>query len=285
MAAPRLGLTTRIFLASAGTVALVLVVALAVTSRSAQSAAEKSISSRLVAAQERVRTLIRTERADLASRLRVYAGIADYRSRFETPTDSGDYLDYAETAAEELDAHWVQVISREGVRLAKSDEPAAERVSLVESPLVRRALDGQDAEGFGVAGDTALTHVVATPIRGGNERVIGAIMAAKYVSDSIVRAVGDSTESELFFYVVDRQDEPRVTATTDNLRRVGDPLLVEIASRIAPDSADGIRQAGAPMGTALGRVDLGGERFVGRGAMLLSASRAPVGGFVAFRSL
>lgn len=285
MAAPRIGLTWRIFLASAGIVTLVLAVALAVTSRSAQRAAEKSMAARLVSAKERVLSLVSAERAELLNRVRVYAESPEYRSQVETPTDSGDYLDYAETAAEVLDAHWVQVIDRDGVRLAKSDEPTAERVSLLASSLVVEALDGQPAEAFGVAGDTALIHVVAAPIRGANARVIGAIMAAKYVSDSIVRAVGVSTESELFFYVITGTDEPLITSTTDDLRRVGNPVLVEIAGRIAPDTGTGVRQAGQEAGTDLGRVDLAGERYVGRGMMLTSASGAPVGGFVAFRAL
>jgi len=284
---PRLGLTTRIFLASAGIVALVLATALAVTSRSAQKAASASISAGLITTQERVRALVSAEGANLSNRVRGYAESPDYRSRFESPADSGDYLDLAETAAEALEAHWVQVISREGIRLAKSDEPTADRVSLVESPLIRRALDGDDAQAFGVAGDSVITHVVASPIRGGNQRVIGAIMAAKYVSDSIVRAVGSETRSELFFYVVEGDGDPRIMATTDGLRRTGDPVLVDVAGRIAPDSseASGVRQAGETRGTAIDQIDLGGEHYVGRGTMLLSAAGAPVGGFVAFRSL
>lgn len=282
---PRVGLSWRIFLASAGIVTLVLAATLVVTSRSAQRAAAKSIESRLVTAQERVLSLVSAERTELANRVRVFAESPEYSSNFESPSDSGDFLDYAETAAEVLDAHWVQVINREGLRLAKSDEQTAERVPLVESPLVRSALDGEASEAFGVAGDTALIHVVAAPIRGGNRRVIGAMMAAKYVSDSIVRAVGVSTESELFFYVVARNGEPRITATTDELRKIGDPDLVDIAGRIAPDGAEGVRQAGVPQGTALGNIDLGDERFVGRGQMLFAASGSPVGGFVAFRAL
>src|SRR5688572_16701390 len=142
MASPRIGLAWRIFLASAGIVTLVLIVALAVTSHSAQKAATKSIAERLIIAQERVMSLVSAERSELANRVRVYVESPEASSNLEAPKDSGDFLDYAETAAEVLDAHWVQVVSREGILLAKSDEPTAERVSVVGSPLVRSALDG-----------------------------------------------------------------------------------------------------------------------------------------------
>lgn len=161
MTAPRLGLTWRIFLASAGIVTLVLAVALVVASRSARRAAERSIDARLRVTQQRVQELVTTERSALANRVRAYADVADYRARVEAPTDSGDYLDYVEEAAEQMGAQWVQLISREGVRLAKSDDPSASRDTLLGSPLVRSALDGTASEAFGVASDSLLMHVVS----------------------------------------------------------------------------------------------------------------------------
>jgi eukaryotic-like serine/threonine-protein kinase len=288
MAVPRFGLATRIFLASAGIVTVVLAVTLYLTSRSAQQAAQTSIARGLASAQERVVELVSSERAQLAARLRAFADSPEQRANIETVRDSGDLLDYAQTAAEQVDAQWVQLISREGVRLAKSDDPSAPTDTMLGSPLVRAALDGQMSQAFGVAGDTALTHVVAVPILGAGERLLGALLAAKYVSDSIVRAVGSTTQSEVFFYALDRDDQPRISAGTDGLRQVGDPVLVALAVRLRADSSSdpsGVEQAGRPSTDALEPVEFNGEHYVGRGAVLTTASGSPVGGFVAMRSL
>ena len=289
--AARLGLSTRIFLASAGIVTVVLAVALFVTSRSAEQAAEQAVAQRLVTAQARVRELVEAERAQLASLLRGYAESPDFRAGVEaasTSTESGDYLDRAQTAAEIVGAQWVQLIGRDGVRLAKSDDPSAPPDTMLRSPLVTEALDGRPAQGFGVAGDSALTHVVSVPVIGSNNRIIGALMAAKYVGDSIVRAVGSFTRSDIFFYVLDRDGAMRVTATTDDLRRVGDPQLTDIAQRIQAgraDSAGGVQQAGAASTRGFAEVEFGGEHFVGSAEPLLTAQGNEVGGFVALRSL
>src|SRR5438105_1727787 len=155
MQMPRLSLTTRIFLASAGLVVVIMAITLAVTQHSARIAAEKSIGRQLDGTVARVEALVKSERAQLASRARVYTESPDFRAGFENPKNqSSDYLDLAVTAAEQLGAQWTQLISRDGVRLAKSDAPAAPADTLSASPLVRKALGTETAEGFGVAGDS-----------------------------------------------------------------------------------------------------------------------------------
>src|SRR5688572_22987444 len=114
MKTPRLSLTTRIFLSSAGIVIAVMAITLVVTQRSAMRAADASIARGLDATQQRVQELVGSERAQLASRASVFAASPEFRSDIESRT--GNPLDYAETAAEETGAAWVQIVSREGVR-------------------------------------------------------------------------------------------------------------------------------------------------------------------------
>ncbi len=281
MKTPRLGLTTRIFISSAGIVIAVMAITLFLTQRSAVLAAEKSIARGLEATQARVQELVTSERAQLASRARVFAENPDYRASIESET--GDFLDYAETAAEQLGAAWVQLVGRDGMRLAKSDDPTAPR-EIIGSPLVRSALEGNVADGFGVAGDSTLIQLVSVPIPGANNRIIGALMAAKYVTDSIARAVGVQTESEVVFYALDGNAVPRLVAATDDAR----PFSATLLARLRDDS-NSVQLAGASADTAaaapLQHVELAGERFVSRGVRLKSASGADVGGFVALRSL
>ncbi|MEK7400855.1 MAG: protein kinase [Gemmatimonadota bacterium] len=279
---PRLSLTTRIFLSSAGSVILVMAIALALTQQSAERAAIVSITRGLTATKERVLELVTSERAQLGSRARIFAESPEYRSSVESPKDSGDYLDYAQTAAEQIGAQWAQLISREGVRRAKSDAPTAGADTLTGSPLVRSALEGKLGEGFGVSGDSSLIQIVSVPIFGAGGRVIGALMAAKTVGDSIARAVGAQTQSDVLFYVIDNQGGPRVAAATEKARASGATLMASVARGMHADTGE------APdpgTGTMLEQLDLAGEHFVGRSEPLLSAAGSPIGGFVALRSL
>ena len=284
--AARVGLSTRIFLASAFIVSVVLLTTLFFAQRTAQRSAQRSVADRLDIAQKRVTEQVSSEGAQLVNRLRGYAESPDFRSGVEAAADPGDYLDRAQTAAEVIGAQWVQLIGRDGVRLAKSDDPSAPADTLLGSPLVTKALDGENQQAFGIAGDSVLTHVVSVPIRGSNDRIIGALMAARFLSDSIARAVGAETQSDIFFYAITAGDDLRVTASTDGLREVGDPVLVDAAMRIRAADADttGVRQAGASTDTAA-QVEFGGEHYVGRSAPLVTALGNPIGGFVALRSL
>jgi HAMP domain-containing protein/predicted Ser/Thr protein kinase len=288
MPLPRLSLTTRIFLSSAGIVIVIMAVVLVVTQQRARSAAEASIGRELAGTVELVRQLVESERAQLASRARVFAESPEYRSSFENSKEPGQYLDYAETAQEQIGAQWTQLISREGIRLAKSDAPSAPADTLLESPLVRQALEKQTAQGFGVAGDSTLIETVAVPILGAGGRVIGALMAAKYVTDSIARAVGSQTQSAVLFFALDAHDEPRLAAATEDIRGSSGALLTQLSQRLHSDS-NGVQQAGRAPDSANAvpsePIELNGEHFVSRRAVLRSASGDPAGGFVAMRSL
>ena len=285
----RLTLTTRIFLSSAGIVIVVMAITLAVTQRSAQRAAEASLARALDAAQQRVVELVRSDRAQLASRTRVFAQSPEYRSNIEAD-ETGNELDYAQVAAEQIGAQWTQLISRTGVRRAKSDEPSAPPDTLLGSPLVVQALEGTSAEGFGVSADSVLIQIVSQPIEGAGGRVIGALMAAKPVTDSLARAVGTQTQSDVLFFALDQDDKPRLVAVTDGMRASGGPLLAAVARQLAADSS-GVRLAGTTMPDAAGRVaaleniELNGQHYVGRQVMLANAAGTAVGGFIALRSL
>jgi serine/threonine-protein kinase len=155
---------------------------------------------------------------------------------------------------------------------------------------VRQALAGDAAEGFGIAGDSTLIQVVAQPIEGAGGRIIGALMAAKSVTDSLARAVGAQVQSDVLFYAFDRDDNPRLVAATDGIRPAGGVLLSAIARAHASDT-NGVRLAAAEASdtvvrpTALDNIELAGQHYVGRQVTLASASGAPVGGFLALRSL
>ena len=289
MQRPRLSLTTRIFLSSAGIVALILIVTLAVLQRSAMRAAEASITRTLEGTTQRVQELVTGQRAQLASRARVFADNPQYRASVEHPQDPGDYFTYSQEAAEQIGATWAQILDTTGTRLARSDDQTAGPENLSRSPLVSAALAGDDAQGFGVSADSTLIQTVALPIKGAGDRVIAALMAAKSITDSMARALGSQTQTDIMFYALDRQDQPRIAAATDDARKSGTPLLRTLASALAADTTAAVQQAGTSLDSThapqFDRMELGGEHFVARRMVLLSASGAPVGGFLALRSL
>lgn len=284
----RFSLAARIFASSAGIVVVVMGVTLFITERSAHIAAERSITRALDVTQERVQELMAFERGVLSGRLSAYADNAVYRASLEV--EEPEYYDYAVVAAEQSGAGWVQFIDREGVRRGKSDVPAAPPVSVIGSRLVQRALDGEAAESFGIAGDSALVQYVAVPVRGVNNRMLGALMGAAYVSDSIARAVGAQTTSQVLFFRFDTLGQPHLAAATDDARSIQEPLLAHIAARLNGDSAHaGVQLAGAAGDSAAltevpEEFELGGEHYVGRRSLLASASGEPVGGVLTIRS-
>jgi HAMP domain-containing protein/predicted Ser/Thr protein kinase len=285
----RLSLTARIALASAGIVLVVLALALVLARATAVGIAERNIADRLETTQKRVGELLSSGSRDLAGLLQGHAQSPDVRSVIGSGTE---YLDYAETAAQQVGADWVQLVSREGIRLAKSDDPGAPPDTLARSLLISRALDGQVAEGFGVNDDSLLIEVVAVPIPGVNRQILGAFIAAKQISDSVAREVGEQTESEVLFYVLDSLGAPRVAAATTNARNASVLLLARLSDRLAADSGVA-SQAGAPAATSvvpgardsLERVQLAGETWVGSRAPITTAAGVPIGGFLALRSL
>src|SRR5688572_21141869 len=285
----RLSLTARIALASAGIVLVVLALALVVARATAVGVAERNIADRLETTQKRVGELLSSGSRDLAGLLQGHAQSPDVRSAIGSGTE---YLDYAETAAQQVGADWVQLVSREGIRLAKSDDPSAPPDTLARSLLISRALDGQVAEGFGVNDDSLLIEVVAVPIPGVGKQILGAFVAAKQISDSVARVVGEQTESEVLFYVLDSLGAPRVAAATTNARNAAALLLARLSDRLGADSGVAA-QAGAPAATnvipgardSLERVQLAGETWVGSRAPITTAAGVPIGGFLALRSL
>jgi eukaryotic-like serine/threonine-protein kinase len=286
MRLPRLSLTARIFLSSAGIVIAVMATTLFLTQRSAERAAESSIGRGLATTESRVRELLNYEQGVLAGRLKAFASSPDQRSNIDGA--NVQYQDFVETAAEEAGAGWVQFVDREGILQARSDRPTVNPDTLTGSALVRAALNGETGTGFGVAGDSTLIALVSVPVEGAGGRGLGALVAAKYVDSLLARSLGMQTQSEVLLFALDTLGEPRLSAATDEAQQSAPVLLASASRQMHSDSTE-VEQAGTPSDTAaaasLERIFLGDETFVMRRASLASASGSPVGGFLALRSL
>lgn len=293
LALSRLSLARQIFAGTAMVVAVTLGATLLITSRSARANADATLSRALAQTNARVVDQLSARRRELEGALGVFAQNRSVVAVIVNDTSGADALDQARQAADQTGAAWVQVIDSLGVRRAKSDEPAAERVDLSTSPLVRRALGGEGASGFGVGGDSALLLLVATPVHrdlAHSGSVAAVLLAADRIRDTLATAIGAVTGSDVVFYALDRSGHPRVTGAS---RGITDRSHVQevIAARLMGGPEDGVRPAGGGRtpsmlgrASALTELTMDGAASVGQNTPLLSAAGGTVGGVLVLRS-
>jgi HAMP domain-containing protein/predicted Ser/Thr protein kinase len=291
MALPRLSLTARIFLSSAGIVIAVMAATLYLTQRSAEKAARQSIGRALLTTEQRVKELLSSEQNAITGRLNVFAISPDQRSNVEAARSNTDdaykkLQDFVETAAEETGATWVQFVNDEGILRVRSDRPNVAQDTLTGSALVIAALNGETGEGFGATAQNQLIELESVPVKGAGDRLLGAVVAAKAVTDSRARAVGTQTDSEVLLFAFDTAGAPQTAAATEDARRVSGTLLAE-AQRSMDADTGAVQQASMGDSAVAGafNVIVGGETFVARRAMLNNAAGNPIGGFLTLRSL
>ncbi|MEO8335948.1 MAG: protein kinase [bacterium] len=292
---PRFGLSLKIFLGTAAVVTALLIVTLAVSSSSMHGSALMAIDRGLGETNARIAEQLQARQATLAGKLSALSENRDAVDVIARDSVGSNALDQAQVLVEATGARWVQIIDSTGIRLARSDQPTAPRDTMSSSPLVAGALEGRIMIGFGVAGDSALIQLVAVPLLRDLNRsrsVVGVIMAAQEIGDSLAKAIGEATGSEVAFYALDKVNAPRVAGTTvpaaDQAllqQEIADRMLKEDSASLARGT-DTSKKVSA-VGVAGQRTDLslGGQQYVGQGTALLSAAGAPVGGFLSLRSL
>jgi serine/threonine-protein kinase len=301
-----LSLRTKIFLAVAGTVLLVLLGTLFVGGKASQASAQNSVDAGLGQTAALISELIRADEKNLADKGRIFFSNPDQRARMEAtgldslpkgaaPLDSGNFLDIAQVMVEETGASWVQLIDRNGILLARSDKPDAPAVDLSESPLIGRALNGEISHGFGVINDSTLFDAVAIPIRGaGQDVLLGVAMLSRNFTDSTAAQIRKLTGSEVVFFGIDSRGAVRIAGATgrlvdrENTSRTLTSLIT--ASRAAADTAATTgemmmsMQMDASMGSTMAKADeIDGHTYVWTVKPLLTAAESPIGGVVALR--
>jgi serine/threonine-protein kinase len=273
------GLTLKMFLATAGVVVVVLSVALVITGWVANAAAERSLDRQLVAADRSVRRLLDAQHSELARAASAATQIPTILSNIvqsfsDTVAGPSSVLDMAGQYAEIVGAGFTVVTDNAGVRWAQSDNPNASRAALAEDPLVAGALEGRATAGFINRADTALYLATATPLADLASGVVhGVLVSAHRVTDSLAAEMQRGTATEIVFYVVDAEGRPR-------------PVAASLVRGPALDSAVGsaaIAAAGAGEMRATLTVD--GDALVGFGRALTNpGSDQPEGGYIALRS-
>jgi len=269
-------LVWRIFASAAAVVCLLLATVVGTIDVFARRSADAALARGLDDAGHHVESLLDLRTRALASGAMVFAQRPGFRSLVLSGTAAADLLDQAQEAKENVGATWVQITDDGGVRLAKSDEPAAPRVSLGETALVGGALGGSVTAGAGVAGDTVAIEGVAVPITVGADsdvRVVGTLVAARALNDTVARELRDAAEGETLIYLLDGAGRPRVSASTIPAEQRARVLDLVRQRRAAHDSAPRLT------------IRLGGSSYVGRETPLRSAGGEAVGGVITLRSV
>jgi serine/threonine-protein kinase len=287
MKAPRkgLGLSWKIFLATALLVATTLGTTLFVTSVQARRAAEVAVNRGLDQTRDIIEQQLRGQDQTLAGKASLFADQATFRGAFRGALSKGDtttVLDQANEAVERTGADWVQIVDNEGVLLARSNS-SLRGEDRSGSQLFSDPLEGRESHGFGIS-DSLLIQAVGTPIAerdpGGRIlRIDGALVAAKSIGDSLAKEIQKATGSEVVFFSLREDSSPKVVAMTGGLGAPADVERFLGAHAVRKDSAAG-DSAAMPRAEA----EFGGVHYVGQGMPLLSAGGTPVGGFVALRN-
>jgi HAMP domain-containing protein/predicted Ser/Thr protein kinase len=268
-----LSLTVKIFLSTALVVVVIIATTLAIAARQASEAADVSVNRVLGSAREAVNAQLAGSANGLRAAAEAFAENANFGALVEA-AEPGDALDQAQEAGATLGAKWVQITNASGFRLAKSDEPGADTLTLGERSLeVASALGGQSTGGFGVTARNELLILEAVPIYRGTDRIVGALFAARDVDSTFAAKVKSSAASELdvVFFTSDTAGATVIAAST--LGR--DAEVVRAISTLPMGSADSSE--------ARVETDLRGRHYIGLAEVLRGADGGVVGRYLMLR--
>jgi HAMP domain-containing protein len=277
-------LVRRIFLSTALIIAAIVAVTIAVTSYFAERTAQLTVARSLDAATRAVKGVIDGQSTQIETAVRLYAFNPNIRAAIQAAakdTVSIDALDLAEGFADATGATWVELISAEAVRLARSDRPDAPHDTALNlrSETIARALNGESPRAYGASQDgTTLFTVVGVPIEGAPGTLIGAAVAALNITDSLADRIQQETETEIVFYAIDTAMSAHIVGAS---RGVTDREMAR--TTLEPDLFD------STLVDSVGNItmresEIGGTTYLWNKAPLTTVSGRPVGGVIAFRS-
>lgn len=265
------GLTARVFATTSAIVGVVVASALAIASVQLKRGDDEAMRRGLEQSADLVAQFLAGRERSLAGGARVFVQQPYFRT-LVSERRREDLFDQSSEAATQLGAHWVMITDRDGVLLAKSDEPASSIDSLGGVPLVAGALRGGSTQGFGVSRDSLLFQAVGVPIVIPGQPPIGVLVATRVVDSVFAADVKSAVSSEVVFFARDRQGDLRIVAST--LGRGLDVLAAaEHLAQLPP------RNQSAPEA-----VSITGTSYVTQGASLTTAAGDVVGGFAVLRA-
>jgi eukaryotic-like serine/threonine-protein kinase len=279
----RLPLGTRIFLGTALVVTAVLGIALLITKRQADRAAESAALQALRATQATIRDALGGRSQTLSQLTAALAQVPVYVSRIGESVRTGnraDLLDQADELRSQTGADWVLITDASGVLRAWTSERDLFDQDFSGGALIGRALEGKTTSGLWIepseAGDQ-LYQAVAMPVSSpGSATPLAVVAAALRIDSTLAARLRRNTNSEIVFFSLDTLGTPHVAAST--------VMANQSSGRALSDALRGLR-----IGTAGGwdsriHVTLDNTDYEGTVGSLTTADSVQVGGYLGLHS-
>src|SRR5512139_517664 len=193
-----MGLTGKILLFTAALVVALVGGTLAFTTLQADRLARSTIDEGL----KETRDVWQAIQADRFNKLRLGVRVLANDPYFKAALaerDQATTLDSLGERGQDLAADFMMATDAEGVLVARTDRPSATGDSFSSDPLVRRALDGEDAATLWRQGDGLFT-AVAVPMQTGHE-LVGVLVAGYGLNEAVASQIRRLTHSEVAFVV------------------------------------------------------------------------------------
>jgi HAMP domain-containing protein len=263
-----MGLTGKILLFIAALVVLLVGGTLAFTTVQADRLARGTIDAGL----DETRDVWHTIQADRFNKLRLGVRVLANDPYFKAAIaerDQNTALDSLGERGQDLAADFMLATDPTGKLIARTDRPSDTGDDLSKDPIVKRALDGDDASSLWLQGDQ-LFSAVAVPMQTGPE-LVGVMVAGYRVSEAVATQMHKLTHSDIAFLV-----RPAGQAEKLAVSSLG-PLEPSLAASL---SNPALAQTEAPF-----EVELSGERYIGIRIPLKGATGEELGAALALRSL
>jgi serine/threonine-protein kinase len=275
---PAIGLTAKIFLASALLVVAVLGVTFGVTSLQANRTADASIHRALLSTRRAVDDYLAARTRTLGRASTVATDVPQYRQRLVNQRARAEALDQADDIRGLIGASWVLVTNSDGILIARTDYREQYDRDLSIAPLVANALSGDQTSGAWLD-DLRGTMFIAigTPLRDRPTAApLGALVATYQIDDSLATAIKQATNSDVVFFALDTLDKPVIVGSTVPAQEIGPALQSAVKTEALAADTGG---EGMPLAATLG-----GQHLIGLAGAIRSPSGDVRGGFVALRS-
>src|SRR2546423_11557674 len=275
---PALGLTAKIFLASALLVVAGLAITFGVTTIQANRTADASIHRALLSTRRAVDEYLAARTRTLGRASTVATDVPQYRQRLLNQRDRAEALDQADDIRGVIGAAWVLVTNSDGILIARTDYREQYDRDLSIAPLVANALSGDQTSGAWLDDVRGTMYMaIGTPLRDRPTAApLGALVATYQIDDSLASAIKQTTNSDVVFFALDTLSNPVVVGSTLPAQDIAPALRSTVKTdALAADSGG----EGMPLATTMGS-----QHLIGLAGAIRSPSGDVRGGFVALRS-
>jgi serine/threonine-protein kinase len=279
---PLRGLSSKIFLATALVIVVVLGGALLLTKYRADQAADESIAKALDATQGSIHDALARRSHTLQRVAASLAQVTSYVARVGQgirQEKTSDLLDQADEFRNQTGAAWTLITDNSGILKAWTLHRDLAGVDMAEGALVGFALEGRPTEGLWVEPDENgyehLFQAVGVPIVDPVSKTsLGVLVAALPLDSAFASELKRQTSSDIAFFSSDSTGKPHIVLSTLPPDEITGALVdLQLDSSFAAASAPGRVRARAE-----------GETWLGVAGPLLSADgRHALGGYAGFR--